>query len=84
MLAVPLIVGMLTTNENPVYLEARLDWRALMFVAALGGLTTVLFGLAPALRASAATPGEAAALGDRHHTAPAWPGRSSRSRSASA
>jgi predicted permease len=68
-LAVPLIVGMLTTNENPVYLEARLDWRALIFVAALGGLTTVLFGLAPALRASAINPGEATALGDRHHTA---------------
>ena len=68
MLAVPFMVGMLTTNENPVYLEARPDWRALMFVAALGGFTTVLFGLAPALRASSATPAEAAALGDRHHT----------------
>lgn len=67
--AVPLIVGMLTTNENPVYLEARPDWRALMFVAALGALTTMLFGLAPAMRASSAKPGEAAAPGDRHHTA---------------
>ncbi len=67
--AVPLIVGMLTTNENPVYLDARLDWRALLFVAAIGCLTTVFFGLAPALRASAATPGEATALGNRHHTA---------------
>jgi predicted permease len=52
-----------------VYLEAQLDWRALMFVAALGGLTTMLFGLAPALRASAAAPGEATPLGDRLHTA---------------
>lgn len=69
MVAVPLIVGMLTTNENPVYLDARLDWRVLMFVAALGSLTTVLFGLAPAVRASAATLAEATALGDRHHTA---------------
>jgi predicted permease len=67
--ALPLIVGMLTTNENPVYLEARPDWRALMFVAALGAVTTVLFGLAPAIRAASATPGEATALGDRHHTA---------------
>jgi putative ABC transport system permease protein len=69
MVAVPLIIGMLTTNENPVYLEARPDWRALVFVAALGSLTTVLFGLAPAVRASTATPGAATALGDRHHTA---------------
>jgi len=67
--AVPLIVGMLTTNENPVYLDVRQDWRVLIFVAALGCLTTVLFGLAPAVRASAAAPGEATALGDRHHTA---------------
>ena len=36
----PLIVGMLTTNENPVYLDARLDWRVIMFVAALGCATT--------------------------------------------
>ena len=28
--AVPLIVSMLTTNENPVYLDARLDWRVLI------------------------------------------------------
>jgi putative ABC transport system permease protein len=67
--AVPLIVGMLTTNENPAYLDARLDWRVLVFVSGLGCLTTVLFGLAPALRASAAMPGDATALGDRHHTA---------------
>ena len=68
-LAVPLIVGMLTTNENPVYLEARADWRALLFVVALGSLTTMFFGLAPALRASRTSPAEATALGDRHHTA---------------
>ena len=68
-LALPFIVGMLTTNENPVYLDTRLDWRALAFVAALGGLTTVLFGLAPAIRASAASPATAAAVGDRSQTA---------------
>ena len=71
MAAVPLIVGMLTTNENPVYLDTRLDWRVLAFVAALGCLTTVLFGLAPAIRASAASPAAAAAYWrqkpDREH-----------------
>ncbi len=76
MLAVPLIVGMLTTNENPVYLDAGIDWRVLMFVAALGGLTTVLFGLAPALRASVAMPGEVIALGNLRHTAHAGVARS--------
>jgi len=68
-LALPLIVGMLTTNENPVYLATRLDWRAVAFVAALGGLTTVLFGLVPAIRASAASPARAAAVGGRNQTA---------------
>ena len=76
MAAVPLIVGMLTTNENPVYLDTRLDWRVLAFVAALGCLTTVLFGLAPAIRASAASPAAAVALGDRSQTAGAGVARS--------
>jgi predicted permease len=74
--AVPLIVGMLTTNENPVYLDTRLDWRVLAFVAALGCLTTVLFGLAPAIRASAASPAAAVAIGDRSQTAGAGMARS--------
>jgi predicted permease len=65
----PFIVSMLTTNENPVYLDTGLDWRVLAFVAALGGLTTVLFGLVPAIRASAASPATAAAAGDRSRTA---------------
>ena len=65
----PLIVSMLTTNENPVYLDARLDWRMIMFVAALGCVTTVFFGLMPALRASTTMPGETIAHGDRHQTA---------------
>jgi putative ABC transport system permease protein len=56
-LAVPLIVRMLSTNENPVYLELSLDGRVLLFVTGLGVLTTLLFGLVPAVRASAAAPG---------------------------
>jgi putative ABC transport system permease protein len=65
---VPFIVGMLTTNENPVYLDARVDWRVLVFVASLGCLTTVLFGIVPALRASSTSPGDIAALGERRQT----------------
>jgi len=67
--AVPLIIAMLSTNEHPVYLDARLDWRVLLFAVALGSVTTMLFGLVPALRASAATPGETIAHGDQRHTA---------------
>ncbi len=68
-IAVPFMVGMLTTNENPVYLDARLDWRVLTFVATLGCLTTLLFGIVPALRASAVSPGAIIAVGDRSRTA---------------
>jgi len=74
--AVPFIVAMLTTNEHPVYLDARLDWRVLVFVAVLGCLTTIVFGIVPALRASAAGPGEIVALGDRGHTSKAGVARS--------
>ena len=74
--AVPFIVGMLTTNENPVYLDTRIDWRVLAVVSLLGGFTTVLFGIVPALRASAAGPGETVALGDRGHTTKAGVARS--------
>jgi predicted permease len=69
MVTVPLLIEMLTTNENPVYLDARLDWRILGFVAAVGCATTVVFGLVPALRASSARPADAGAAGDRRHTA---------------
>jgi hypothetical protein len=34
----------LTTNENPVYLDTRLDWRAVAFVAAVGCLTPCCSG----------------------------------------
>jgi len=73
---VPLIVGLLTTNENPVYLDVRLDWRMLAFVAVLGCATTILFGLTPAIRASAAAPGEIGAAGNRRQTAHAGMARS--------
>jgi predicted permease len=66
--SIPLIIGLLTTNESPVYLDAGLDWRVLAFVIVLGAATTVLFGLAPAARASATKPGEGIALGGRSVT----------------
>ena len=67
--AVPFILAMLTTNERPVYLDAGVNWRVLVFVGTLGCLTTILFGLAPAIRASSASPGDIVAAGDRRHTA---------------
>ncbi len=50
------IVGVLAPTDFPIYLDLQLDWRVLTFSAAAGLLTTVLFGSAPALRASAVRP----------------------------
>ena len=52
----PSIIEMLAPSTNPVYLELRTDWRLLAFLCLAGALTTILFGLAPALRASRAAP----------------------------
>ena len=42
-----------------------LDWRVVGFAAAMTGLTALLFGVAPALRAASASPGEALRTGGR-------------------
>jgi putative ABC transport system permease protein len=44
---------------SAIFLDMPTDWRVLGFAAALAILTTLLFGLAPALRASGAAPGAA-------------------------
>ncbi len=57
-LTAPLIVNLLSPSDYPAYLDLHIDWRMLAFVAFIGIATTVLFGLAPALRASAVSPHE--------------------------
>ena len=52
----PSIIALLAPSTNPVYLELRTDWRLLAFLCIAGALTTMLFGLAPALRASRVAP----------------------------
>jgi len=51
------LVAFISTPNNPVFLDMPTDWRVLGFVAAMATLTTILFGLAPALRAGNASPG---------------------------
>ena len=52
----PFIVSMLASADRPVRLILDADWRALTFGLALTVAVTLLFGLAPALRASAVKP----------------------------
>ena len=54
-----LIVSRLSTATNHVYLDLRLDWRVWAFTATAAVLTTVVFGVLPAIRASRVAPGDA-------------------------
>ena len=68
--AAPLVVSMLSPKEDPVRLVLDTGWRVLAFLLLVATSVTCLFGLAPAIRASAFTPstalkGEADARGHR-------------------
>ena len=54
-----LLVRQLSTQTSPVSLDLSLDWRLLTFAIAVAMTTLLLFGLAPAVRASAAAPMDA-------------------------
>ena len=54
-----LLVSFISKPNSPIFLDLGTDWRVLAFTTSLAVLTTVLFGLAPAVRA---TRGEPAAL----------------------
>src|SRR5262249_37776314 len=46
------LVGLLRATDEELLVDLRYDWRVLGFTIALAGVTCVLFGLAPALRAA--------------------------------
>jgi putative ABC transport system permease protein len=63
------LVAFLNTANNPVSLDFKQDWRLFAFLLAVSLLTCVLFGLAPALRASRTAPGAAMKTGGHGMTA---------------
>jgi predicted permease len=64
--AAPLVVGMIGTPDNAVRLILPVDWRVLGFGVAMALGCTILFGLAPALRASGVKPVSALKGGSPH------------------
>jgi len=65
--AAPFIVGMINSPDNPARLALPADWRVLGFGLALACGVTFLFGLTPALRASAVKPASALRGGEDPH-----------------
>jgi len=63
------LVSFLSTGANPVFLDLTPDWRVLTFAIGLAGLTCLLFGLAPAIRATRMEPGVVLKTGGRGMTA---------------
>jgi putative ABC transport system permease protein len=51
-----LLVSFLSTDSSPLMLDLATNWRVLGFTTALAVLTCLLFGLAPALRATRTAP----------------------------
>jgi putative ABC transport system permease protein len=63
------LVSLISTDRNRVFLDLTPDWRVLGFTLGLAVLTCVLFGLAPALRATRAGSAEVLKAGGRGNTA---------------
>ncbi len=63
-----MLVAFISTQQNPIFLDLEMDWRVLAFTTALAALTTISFGLAPALRATRAEPATLLQSGSRGST----------------
>ncbi|MGC2741715.1 MAG: ABC transporter permease, partial [Candidatus Angelobacter sp.] len=60
-----ILVSFLGTQSNQAFLDLSFDWRVLAFTAGLAMLTCLLFGLAPALRATSTSPAASMKAGGR-------------------
>lgn len=65
--AAPFVVRQINPPDNPARLSLPADWRLLLFALAMTLVVTFLFGLGPALRASAVEPVRALKGGEDPH-----------------
>jgi putative ABC transport system permease protein len=64
------LVAFISSDTSRLFVDLSPDWRVLAFTTALAVLTCVLFGLAPAIRATRVSPGTAMKAGGRGSAAP--------------
>jgi putative ABC transport system permease protein len=62
------LVAALTTQRERVFMDVAGDWRVFVFVALLAAFACVIFGLVPAIRATATAPAAAMKAGSRGST----------------
>lgn len=62
------LVTFLSTDGARLFVDLRLDWRVLLFTTGLAVAACLVFGLAPAIRATAANPGATMKAGGRGTT----------------
>jgi putative ABC transport system permease protein len=53
------LVAFLNTESSQIFVDLTPDWRVFAFIASLAGVACLLFGLSPALQATATNPGRA-------------------------
>ena len=66
-----LLVSSISTQNAPLFMDVAMDWRMLGFTAGITVLTCVLFGVAPALRATKVAPGAVLKSSSRNATSSA-------------
>jgi putative ABC transport system permease protein len=62
------LVGFLSTRDSPLFVDLTLHWRVFAFTTLVAVAACLLFGLAPAIRATAASPGASMKAGGRGTT----------------
>ena len=62
------LIGFISSNVNPLFIDLPLDWRVFAFTASVAIAACLLFGLAPAVKATHASLGAAMKVGGRGST----------------
>jgi len=60
-----MLVAFISTPDSQIFIDLGMDWRVMAFTTGLAVLTTVFFGLAPAVRATRAEPATLLQSGSR-------------------